>query len=59
MQKQRNTGSLYQLGIALLLIGVAIKIALFVGAILSPLAGWAIAIGLILTVVGLAMPGRR
>jgi len=56
-QKQRN--GLVQLGGALAVLGVGVKIALVVGELLSPLASLAIIAGLILLVIGLVVPGKR
>ena len=54
---QQKSG-LFQIGLAVVLIGLSVKIALFVGMMLSPLAWWAIVIGAILMIVGLVSPGR-
>ncbi len=56
MQQQKS--GLFQIGVAIVTLGTAVKAALWIGAILSPLAWWAIVIGAILMVIGLVTPGR-
>ena len=56
MQQQKS--GLFQVGLAIVLLGLAVKAALWLGMILSPLAWWAIVIGAIIMVVGLVTPGR-
>lgn len=57
MQQQKS--GLFQIGAAIVILGIAVKAALWIGAILSPLAWWAVIIGAILMVIGLATPGRN
>ena len=56
MQQQKS--GLFQIGLAIVLLGLTVKAALWLGMILSPLAWWAIVIGAIIMVVGLVTPGR-
>ena len=55
MQKQLEGNKLAQWGLLLVVIGVAIRLAIW----LAPFTYWAIAIGVILLVIGLVKPGRR
>ncbi len=54
----RGRGGLMELGVALLLLGVGIKLALALGALLNPIAYIAIIAGLVLIVVN-AITGKR
>lgn len=56
MQQQKS--GLFQVGVAIVVLGIAVKAAIWIGAILSPLAWWAIVVGVILMVIGLVTPGR-
>ncbi|MBC7807948.1 MAG: hypothetical protein H7145_17605 [Akkermansiaceae bacterium] len=56
MQRQKN--NLTQTGIAITVLGVAVYVAVTIGHMLLPLAGWAILIGIIIAIVGLVTPGR-
>jgi len=56
MQRQQN--GLFQIGVAIAVLGVAIKVALLLTALFNPLATWAIIIGAVLIVIGLVTPGR-
>lgn len=58
MQRERM-GSLAQLGLAILLIGVAIKVALWLGLMLSPVANLAVGVGIVVLILGLVLPNRR
>jgi hypothetical protein len=57
MQRQqlRNLqgNKLMQWGMLFLVVGIAIRLVVYLGAILFPFAGWAVAAGIILLVVGL------
>jgi hypothetical protein len=57
MQRQKSA-TLVQIGVGLIAIGLAVKLALIVGMVLSPLAMWAIIIGAIVLIIGLVSPGR-
>ncbi|MBC8143701.1 MAG: hypothetical protein H7Y38_19910 [Armatimonadetes bacterium] len=57
MQQQKS--GLFQIGAAIVVLGIAVKAALWIGAILNPLAWWAVVIGVILMVIGLVAPGRN
>lgn len=63
MQRQLENNKYAQWGLFLIVLGVAVpllvKLALFLGHLLMPLAGWAIFIGIVLLIVGLVSPGRR
>jgi cytochrome c biogenesis protein CcdA len=56
MQQQKS--GLFQMGVAITVLGVAVYAALFIGALLKPLAWWAIVAGVILMIIGLVTPGR-
>ena len=58
MQRERM-GSLAQLGLAILLIGLAIKVALWLGMMLSPFANLAMGVGIVVLILGLVLPNRR
>ena len=56
----RERRSLLELGIGLLVVGVAVKLALALGGVLlNPLASLAIVAGVVLAIIGLVVPGRR
>ncbi|GAB4454192.1 MAG: hypothetical protein OHK0029_08550 [Armatimonadaceae bacterium] len=57
MQKERS-GKLMELGILLILLGIAVKLALWLGAIFSGIATWAIIGGLIIVIIA-AINNRR
>ena len=56
MQQQKN--GLTHIGVAITALGLAVYIAVTIGHMLLPLAGWAIVIGIILAIIGLVTPGR-
>ena len=56
----RERRSLLEIGIGLVVVGAAVKIALALGGVLfKPLATLAIGAGVVLTIIGLVVPGRR
>ena len=61
MLRERN--SVLQIGVGLLLLGVVVKVALYLVTVLggqvSTLAGLAIGVGIVLAIVGLVLPGRK
>jgi ABC-type multidrug transport system permease subunit len=57
MQRERS-GKLMELGILLIMMGVAVKLALWLGAILGSLASWAIIGGIIIVIIA-AVTNRR
>ena len=54
----RGRGGLMELGVALLLIGVAVHLALAVGGLLKPLASIAMVAGIVLIIIN-AIGGRN
>ncbi len=58
MQQKKRSG-LVELGGALILLGVGVKIALTVGLYLHPLASLAIFAGVVLLIIGLVAPGKQ
>ncbi len=56
MQQQKN--GMTQLGVSIAVLGAAVYIAVTIGHLLLPLAGWAIVVGIVLAIIGLVMPGR-
>ena len=59
----REKNGLLQMGLGLLAIGVVVKLSLYLVTILGGLVGYlasiAIAVGIVLAIVGLVVPGRR
>ncbi len=55
----RERGSLLQIGLGLVAVGVVVKLALVFVTLFNPLANLAIAAGVVLAIVGLVAPGRR
>jgi hypothetical protein len=53
MQRQLQGNKLMQWGMLFLVVGIAIRLMIYLGAVLYPFAGWAIAAGVVLLVVGL------
>ena len=53
MQRQLQSNKLMQWGMLFLVIGIAVRVALWLGYLLAPYAGIAIVAGIILLVVGL------
>lgn len=53
MQRQLQSNKLMQWGMLFLVVGIAIRLMIYLGAVLYPFAGWAIAAGVVLLVVGL------
>lgn len=58
MQRQRRNTGLLQIGIALAVLGILIQIILRLGLLLYPLANIAIIVGIVLVVLGLALPRK-
>ena len=56
---REKSATLVQVGVALLVAGLAVHFALRIGVFLSPLATLAIVAGIILAIVGLVSPGRK
>lgn len=54
----RERGGWFQIGLGLFLLGLTVKIALYIGVFLNPLATLAIWAGAILMVVGLIVPRK-
>lgn len=57
--KQRSASNLLQMGIVLVVVGIAIKLLLQVAWAISGLSGLLIIAGIVLAVIGLVSPGRR
>ncbi len=58
MQRERNLG-LAEIGGLLLVLGIGAQLVLWIGRILQPLASGAIAVGVVLLILGLVLPRRR
>ena len=58
MQRRRGEFGLLQIGAGLIAVGIAVKVALWLGAFLSPFAGVAIGVGLLLVILGLVLPRK-
>lgn len=60
---RQKRGTLLELGIGLLILGIVIRVVLFLAismsGILITLATWGIIIGVIIAIVGLVSPGRN
>lgn len=55
----RTKSRVFQFGLGLCLLGLAVKVALAVGVLLNPLAYIAIGAGVVIMIIGLVTPGRR
>ena len=58
MSSKQKSG-LSEIGGALLILGIGVKLALWLGALVHPLANLAILAGIVLLIAGLIVPGRR
>jgi hypothetical protein len=58
MSSKQKT-SLSEIGGALLILGIGVHVALWLGALVHPLANLAILAGIVLLIVGIIVPGRR
>lgn len=57
--RQQQMGTLLQLGVGLLVLGIAVRLALALSWGLLPVANLAIGIGIVLAIIGLIVPSRR
>jgi|GEM_PF-2789538 hypothetical protein len=55
----KQTSSLTEIGGALLILGIGVKLALWLGAFLNPLASLAVIGGIILLIAGAVFPNKR
>lgn len=56
---REKSATLVQIGVALIVAGMAVYLALAVGRFLAPIAGLAIFAGIVLAIIGLVTPGRK
>ena len=59
MMKRHGRSNLTDTGVALLLIGVGVKVAVVLAHLANPLANLAILAGVVLVVTGVVLPNRR
>lgn len=52
-------GDLLQIGVALVILGVVVHLALALASVMLPLAHLAIFVGVVLAIIGLVSPGKK
>jgi hypothetical protein len=52
-------GDLLQMGVALVILGVVVHLALALASVMLPLAHLAIFVGVVLAIIGLVAPGKK
>ena len=56
---RNKMGDMLQLGVALVILGVVVHLALALASVMLPLAHLAIFVGVVLAIIGLVIPGKK
>ncbi|MEI6432167.1 MAG: hypothetical protein WCP07_08310 [bacterium] len=56
---RNKMGDMLQLGVALVILGVVVHLALALASVMLPLAHLAIFVGVVLAIIGLVGPGKK
>lgn len=56
---KNKMGDLLQMGVALVILGVVVHLALALASVMLPLAHLAIFVGVVLAIIGLVAPGKK
>jgi hypothetical protein len=56
---RNKMGDMLQLGVALVILGVVVHLALALASVMLPLAHLAIFVGVVLAIIGLVVPGKK